>query len=48
MTNITQAAFAQPETSWRRNRSISTVMAIQMKMTQAKKIRIVQKMLRNG
>ncbi len=43
-----QAALAQPEMSRRRKTSIRTVIAIQIQMTQAKKIRIVQKMLRNG
>ena len=48
ITNTTQSAFAQPPISRRRNRSISTVMAIQIQATHAKKMRMVQKMLRNG
>ncbi len=45
---MTQAAFAQPEMSWRRKTSISTVMAIQKKMNHAVMIRMSQKMFRNG
>jgi hypothetical protein len=48
ITKTTQRAFTHPEISRRRKTSMRTVMAIQIHATHAKKMRIVQKMLRNG
>ena len=47
-TKITHAALPQPEMSRRRKTSIRTVIAIQMKITQAKKMSVVQRMFRKG
>ena len=47
-TKRIQKAFTQPDASWRRKMSANTVIKSQNQMIQAKKINIVQKMLRNG
>ena len=40
--------LANPEVSWRRKMSVSTVIRIQIQITNAKKMSIVQKTSRNG
>ncbi len=42
MIRKVQAALFHPETSWRRKRSLSTAITVQIQITQAKKISIVQ------
>jgi hypothetical protein len=46
--NTTQNALPQPDMPWRRNRSISAVIAIQMKITHAKKTSMSQRIPRKG
>jgi len=48
MTNTTQPALAQPPASSRRNRSMKTLITIQIQATQQKKMIIVQRTSKNG
>ena len=43
-----QPALPHPEMSWRRNRSLNTVIRSQNQITQAKNTSIVQSTSRNG
>ena len=45
---LTHAAFAHPEISRRRNRSVNAMIATQMKRTHAKTMRMSQRTFKNG
>ena len=45
---IVHSAFHQPPTSWRRKRSVRTMITVQIQATQTKKMIIDQRMFRNG